>query len=173
MRNFLIALRTGIGLLTLVLFSNCQPTTKTTTVYLVRHAEKDLSDPAARNPSLTPAGEERAQHLAQRLQNVPLSAVFSTSYVRTLNTVTPVAGQKNLSITRYEGHDYKGIQRLIEQQRGNTILLCGHSDNLLPIIRNAGAKPPLDSIGTNEYNNLFKLVILPDGTAQATVEKFE
>ena len=143
-----------------------------TTVYLVRHAKKDLTDPSASNPALTPAGIRRAEHLAQKLQSVRFDAIYSTAFERTQHTVKPLATRQQTPVTIYEGHDYPGIQQLITINKGKTILICGHSDNLLPIIRNAGAQPPLDSIGSTEYGHLFKLTIHPDGRAQATEENF-
>ncbi len=143
-----------------------------TRVYLVRHAEKDMTDPSAKNPPLTPAGVTRAQHLAQKFGSVRFDAIYSTDFERSRNTVKPVADAQKTRVTTYEWHDYAGVQQLLEKNKGKTLLLCGHGDNILPIIKNAGAKPPMDSLGTNEYDKLFKLLIRPDGTAEATVETF-
>jgi 2,3-bisphosphoglycerate-dependent phosphoglycerate mutase len=140
--------------------------------YLVRHAEKDLTDPSAKNPPLTPAGVQRANHLAEKLQQQPIEAIFSTEFERNVNTVKPLAEKRGVQIQTYEWHDYPGIQSLIEKEKGKTLLVCGHGDNLLPIIKNLGAKPPLDSIPAYEYDNLFKVVLQPDGKASVEVEKF-
>ncbi len=172
MQNWLKALVTVGCSLVLALPVASQPDAKPTTIYLVRHAEKDLTDPSARNPELTAAGVTRAQHLADKLRTVPIQAIYSTSFARTVNTVKPVADQKKLTIGYYQAQDLAAMQQLIQQQRGKTILICGHSNTILPIIRSVGAKPPLDTILDTQYDNLFKLVIQPDGRAQATVEKY-
>lgn len=143
-----------------------------TTVYLVRHAEKDLTDPSAKNPPLTPAGVTRAAHLAQKLRSISFNAIYSTDFERNRNTVGPLAEQQKLTVNIYEWHDLAGIQKILNQSRGKTLLICGHGDNLLPIIKNAGAKPPVDSISAYEYDKLFKLTIGPAGTASATFETF-
>ena len=144
----------------------------TTTIYLVRHAEKDLSNPNDKNPPLTGQGLTRAQHLAQKLKKENIGAIYSTQFKRTMNTVQPLADQKKLTIKKYYGVDYEALKKMVESDKGKTLVICGHSDNLLPIIKSFGATPPVDKIADTEYDNLFKLVISEDGKASASVEKF-
>ena len=69
----------------LTLISSSKPNTSNTlketvtTIYLVRHAEKDLSDTSNRNPELTAIGIQRANDLAQTLSKVNIDAVYSTN----------------------------------------------------------------------------------------------
>lgn len=144
-----------------------------TIVYLVRHAEKDLSNPGNKNPSLTDQGNIRAQHLAEKLKNEKIAAIYSTKFDRTMNTVKPLADQKKLSVKTYYGVDYEALKKMVEAEKGKTIVICGHSDNLLPIIKAMGATPPLETIADTDYDNLFKVAIAPDGKATATVEKYK
>jgi hypothetical protein len=53
---------------------------------------------------------------------------------------------------------------LLTHQAGKTILVCGHPDHLLPIIKRARAKPLLDAIGNTQYGYLFKLGFTPGHT---------
>ena len=145
---------------------------ETTVVYLVRHAEKDLSNPSDKNPPLTEQGKLRAQHLAEKLKKEKIEAIYSTKFDRTLNTVKPLAEEKKLEVKTYYGVDYEALKKQIEAEKGKTIVICGHSDNLLPIIKTLGATPPLEKIADTAYDNLFKVTISPDGKAVATVEKF-
>jgi 2,3-bisphosphoglycerate-dependent phosphoglycerate mutase len=144
-----------------------------TTVYLVRHAEKDLSNPGDKNPPLTEQGKIRAQHLAEKLKNDKIDVIYSTKFDRTMSTVTPLADQKKLQVKTYYGPDYEALKKSIEADKGKTIVVCGHSDNLLPIIKTLGATPPLEKIADTEYDNLFKVTISPEGKAVATVEKYK
>ena len=41
-----------------------------TTIYIVRHAEKDVSDPKNQDPELSVEGRERAEALANKLKGV-------------------------------------------------------------------------------------------------------
>lgn len=137
----------------------------TTTIYLVRHAEKDLAD-KGEDPALIPEGQARALRLLEELEAVPLHAIYSTRFQRNMNTVKPLAEKKNLSIEQYEWHGYEALmQGLPEKHWGETILICGHGDNLLPMIRLLGAAPPLDSLGAYEYDKLFKVSLSKQDTS--------
>jgi len=59
----------------------------TTTIYLVRHAEKQKGS----DPMLTEAGEERALKLLSILKDQGVDAVYSTPYNRTKSTAAPTA----------------------------------------------------------------------------------
>ncbi|TAF68679.1 MAG: histidine phosphatase family protein, partial [Flavobacterium sp.] len=64
---------------------------QTTTIYLIRHAEKVDN---SKNPDLSKAGLERAEHWKTVLTQVPLKAVYSTDYLRTVQTATPTATKR-------------------------------------------------------------------------------
>jgi 2,3-bisphosphoglycerate-dependent phosphoglycerate mutase len=171
-------LKTGIRLLPILFISGllaCNPgrPTEPTVVYLVRHAEKDLTDLSAQDPPLTEEGYRRAGHLAERLQNEKVEVILSTRYQRNRNTVQPLAEAKRLRIEEYDWHDHEGVRKLLTgKHAGKTVVFCGHGDNMLPLIALLVAEPPLDSIPAYEYDNLFTVVIQPDGSATARVEKF-
>ncbi|RZK26493.1 MAG: histidine phosphatase family protein, partial [Hymenobacter sp.] len=61
-----------------------------TTIYLVRHAEKDLT-PGLADPALTPAGETRAQALRKKLVGKHPAALFTTDTRRTRATLAPLS----------------------------------------------------------------------------------
>ena len=69
-------------------------------IYLVRHTEKAVGDPA--DPLLSAEGTERAELVARMLTDVPLANVFSTPFRRTLNTAEPTALAHGLDITSYD-----------------------------------------------------------------------
>ena len=59
------------------------------TIYLVRHAEKAKG----KDPVLTAQGKQRAENLAQMLQDAGVTRVYSTDYRRTQQTAAPSAKQ--------------------------------------------------------------------------------
>ncbi|MEZ4861135.1 MAG: histidine phosphatase family protein [Caldilineaceae bacterium] len=73
-------------------------------IYLVRHgesvwnAEKRISGQG--NPPLSEVGRQQAAALAQVLCNVPLTAVYTSTLRRTLETAYPVAANHGLPIQR-------------------------------------------------------------------------
>jgi 2,3-bisphosphoglycerate-dependent phosphoglycerate mutase len=125
------------------------------TVYLVRHAEKDLTDKTD-NPPLTQIGVQRAMSLADRLKDEEIAAIYSTPLQRTTQTVFPLSDLKRVKIEFYEWNDYAGLKKRINGLKNKgAVVICGHGNNLLPIIRTLGSIPPLDSIGHDEYDHIF------------------
>lgn len=142
-------------------------------VYLVRHAEKDISDPANQDPDLTPEGLARAEALQELLQSEKVDALYSTNYLRTTNTLKPMAAARNLEIKKYAAHDFSGLKSLIMQQHaGQTVVISGHSNTLLPIIEAFGAQKPVADITDNQYDYIFKLEVAPNGTATVHTDSY-
>jgi phosphohistidine phosphatase SixA len=149
-----------LGLLSITLA--CEHKEKETTLYLVRHAEKDTLF-AGENPPLIEAGYTRAELLKELLKDVGIEKVYSTKFDRTVNTVQPLLSELNLTVNVYDYHDFHPAVDTIKLS-GKHTLLCGHSDNLLPIIAHLNGQPPYESLGHNDYDNLFKLTVLSDTT---------
>lgn len=132
-------------------------------IYLVRHAEKDLTD-STNNPPLTAAGEARAQKLVSEFESIQLDQIFSTPFQRNMNTVGPLAKAKNLSVETYQWNNYENLVGKIKQTNSSSILICGHSDILIPMIELFGGKSPVSEIGHNEYDKIFKIIYQPKKT---------
>ena len=143
----------------------------TTTIFLLRHAEKDISNPGDQDPDLTPAGMQRAQALQQYLAGTPIDAFFSTHYKRNQKTLSYLAQGRPIQF--YEGHDYDQLRsRVLSDFKGKTIVIVGHSNTLLPIIEAFGAKKPLAQIGENQYDLIFKLRVSPRGKASVKTLRY-
>lgn len=142
-----------------------------TQVFLVRHAEK--AQTPANDPPLTEKGQKRAAQLFEKLGADTIQALYSTDYQRTRATLTPISEQLSLPINIYEAHDYSGLAaEILDNHAGETVLLAGHSNTILPIIEALGAAPPIDSIAEQDYDYIFSVRIEADGSAQAEVSKY-
>ncbi len=126
MKNLLVLL-----LLIFSLEINAQQ--RLTTFILTRHAEK-VND-GSKNPRLTEEGQKRAGNLVLLLQPTPLHAIYSTKYMRTVETVTPIAKARALAINEYAAFDTMGMRSIFNEYQGKTVLICGHSNNI-PFIAN-------------------------------------
>ena len=73
----------------------------TTTLYFIRHAEKDRSDKLNNDPTLTIEGIKRSNNWATFFEDKNIDAVYSTNYNRTRETATPIAKKNNLEIILY------------------------------------------------------------------------
>jgi 2,3-bisphosphoglycerate-dependent phosphoglycerate mutase len=133
---------------------------KPTVVYIVRHAEKVITDPNDRDPALTEEGLARADELKKRLQGEPVAALYSTAYKRTRQTMEPLAKEKGLAVEEY---DVKDPQQLVKQvlanNKGQTVVVAGHSNTLLELIEAFGTQRPINTIEEDEYYYLFRLEI--------------
>ncbi len=131
-------------------------------IYLVRHAEKDLSDPLNVNPPLTEAGEARAEKLVKEMKGVKLEGVYSTEYDRNINTVKPLCTERGLEIQNYTAFEFNGMLDYMKTNKGKAFLICGHGDNLLPMVDYLGATRPIESLGHTENDKIFKVKITDD-----------
>jgi broad specificity phosphatase PhoE len=75
-------------ILSFFLFTTVYAQEATTTIYLIRHAEK-AND--SKDPELSAAGTARAQNWAQYFKDKPVDHFFVTQYKRTSLTVSPIA----------------------------------------------------------------------------------
>lgn len=136
----------------LLFLSSCS----TTTVYLVRHAEKvDESD----STDLSAVGQARAIALADALASKHVDLILTTPYRRTRQTAEPLAQRLNLPIETYLAAPVSvGVDR-IDRIRNKTVLVVGHSNTVLELARGLGAAPTLTKINSTDFDNLLRLRI--------------
>ncbi|MDB5236104.1 MAG: hypothetical protein JWR44_3097 [Hymenobacter sp.] len=143
-----------------------------TTVSLVRHAEKDnASNPA--DPTLSAAGEARAQALQRVLANTTLTALFTTDTRRTRATLAPLAAAANLVPLVYDALQPSVLAARIRQDyAGKTVVVVGHSNTVLPQIEALGATRPVPEIAESEYDYLFTLRMVEGAAPTVVVSRY-
>ncbi len=109
-----------------VLLVSCTSQNQPKTIYIVRHAEKQLE---GNDPELAYVGGVRAKKLAQILANQEIRHVFSTDYKRTRLTAEPTAQAAGVEIQTY---DPKNKDALVDQLRSldGNVLVVGHSNTV-------------------------------------------
>ena len=130
------------------------------TIYLARHAEKELSADSPKDPPLTPCGEQRAASLEVFLSAVKLDAVYSSDFSRTRNTAKPVAQNRNMETRLY---DHKKLEEFAKVllERGENALVVGHS-NSTPVLAGLLVGEELEPIDESIYNRIYQVVIHKD-----------
>ncbi|WP_310396070.1 phosphoglycerate mutase family protein [Hymenobacter sp.] len=129
-----------------------------TTIYLVRHAEKDSV--FSSDPALSAVGQVRAQALSQLLARRRPVALFTTDTKRTRATLAPLAAATKLEPQVYDPKETTALAvRLRQEYIGKTVVVVGHSNTLLPLIESLGGTRPVEEIGENEYDYLFTVRI--------------
>jgi phosphohistidine phosphatase SixA len=138
-----------------VFFLSC----KTTTYYIVRHAEKESSATMASNSMasdmpLSEAGKQRAEALKDVLQKENIKYIFSTNYIRTKSTVQPLSNAINIAIEFYDQKDACFVRKL-KSLDGN-VLIVGHSNTVDDLVNElAGKKEINGDLPDSEYGDLF------------------
>lgn len=136
------------------------PATDVTTVFLVRHAEKQLD---MQDPDLTEAGRQRAEVLAQTLRSVPLDRVYSTDTHRTRQTAAPVAEARSLEVEIYDKDALDSLARKLRGTPGQ-YLVVGHSNTTPDLVRHLGGDPGAAIDEDSEFDRLYVLLLHPDGS---------
>ncbi len=145
---------------------SCQKVEKTsedhsiTTIYLIRHAEKDRSNKENKDPALTEDGKQRAERWAEVLGLSKMEAVYSTNYQRTLQTAAPTAMRNGLEIQTYEPNSLN-IDSIATVHKGARVLIVGHSNTTPMLVNRALGERRFEWIEDTVNGNLFVLTITP------------
>jgi 2,3-bisphosphoglycerate-dependent phosphoglycerate mutase len=106
----------------------------TTTYYLIRHAEKDRTNPDDEDPNLNEEGVKRAQNWATIFSELDIDVIYSSDFKRTMQTAKPIADSKNLPVNHYDPHGVYHTD-FFEITSGLNVLVVGHS-NTIPVFAN-------------------------------------
>ena len=137
-----------------------------TTFILIRHAEK-ASD-GTDDPDLKPEGVERANKLVSMFADTPVAAIYATNFKRTRNTVTPLANVRKLTVQNYEAFQAEEIEKMLAEHAGETILICGHSNNIPWIANLLIGKEQYSEYQDNEYGTMLLVSVVKKGTLTST-----
>ncbi|MFL2609327.1 MAG: SixA phosphatase family protein [Flavobacteriaceae bacterium] len=123
-------------------------------VYLIRHAEKDRSDPLNKNPHLNEKGIERSLLWNGYFENKELNSIYSTNYNRTIETVLPISIAKGIKPIIYSASNIN-YESFLKKEKGNTVIVVGHS-NTIPgfvnkLIKDDYYKQINDTVNSNLY----------------------
>ncbi len=134
-----------------------------TTLYLVRHAEKEVGPGAdPNNPPLTAIGRARAEQLAQVLTKVDLAAVYSTPYRRAINTAAPTAREQGLSVIEYDPKlDLRRLaDSLTQLHAGRAILIVGHSNTVPGILNALSQSSDYPDLQEGDHDGVYRAVVV-------------
>ncbi|MDA8686044.1 histidine phosphatase family protein [Robiginitalea sp.] len=126
-----------------------------TTIYLIRHAEKDRSDPSNPDPELNQEGLGRAMHWAEILEDVPLDAIYSTDYERTAMTAAPTSVKKDITVQYYDPQTLNVFQ-FKQEILGKKVLVVGHSNTTPDIVNKLlGKENQFPAMDDSDNGSLF------------------
>lgn len=135
-----------------------------TTFILVRHAEK--VDDGTDDPALSEEGKQRVKDLTEHLKETGITAIYSTPYLRTRNTVASLAEQKGLTIKDYEPFNPNTLDQMLKKEQGGIVLISGHS-NTTPFFVNALiGKDLYEQLDESDYDNIYIVTATEIGKGQ-------
>ena len=139
----------------------------------VRHAEKDVSataDPG--DPNLSPEGLRRAERLVKKIKKYKPGAVYSTNYLRTLDTVAPMAKRRRKQVQIYDPKKPEELIDRIMKSKTKRFLIVGHS-NTIPALANLLIKKELfQNLDDSEYGVIWIIRIRKSKEPRAEIVEY-
>jgi broad specificity phosphatase PhoE len=144
----------------LLLLSACTAQNSPKTIYIVRHAEKQLE---GKDPELAYVGGVRAKKLAQILEKESIKRVLSTDFTRTRNTAQPTAAGAGITVAYYDPKNQEALVADLRSSEGN-ILVVGHS-NTVSQLANAfvGEGEKFADLTDLEYDFIYVVTLEKNG----------
>jgi broad specificity phosphatase PhoE len=163
---------TGVSALVVLCFLGFETwvwlTADSTTIIVVRHAEKELD--AGGDPPLAPAGRARAELLARMFGDgqAPghIEAIYVSPTVRTQMTVAPLAARLKLTPVVAAAADPRGLaRRVLHEHSGGRVLVVGHRDTMTEFVAVLTGSKNLPPIADAEYGIMFIVTVPKVGRA--------
>ncbi|MCH6198108.1 histidine phosphatase family protein [Aquiflexum sp. LQ15W] len=140
----------------------CSPKQEPKTIYIVRHAEKQL---VGDDPGLSVAGIARSKKLGQILEQKEIQHIFSTNTIRTKTTARPLADARGLTIEIYDAKKHDDLVRELRERTGN-ILVVGHSNTVNHLANYfVGSGEKFSELQDIEYDFIFEVSLKEDGSS--------
>ncbi|MEZ5499882.1 MAG: phosphoglycerate mutase family protein [Steroidobacteraceae bacterium] len=134
----------------------------TTTIVLVRHADKELV--SIDDPPLSSAGSERAAGLARLFgarDGQRIQAIYVSNTRRARETARPLADALAIEPTIYDAAASKElVGRILREHRGELVLVVGHSNTVPQMVEQLAGGTTVTPIRDDDYSNLY-IVTLP------------
>jgi broad specificity phosphatase PhoE len=161
---------------------------KPTTVFLVRHAEKQVAAAgqpmiSPNDPPLTEEGKTRAKNLARMLGKAGINTIITSQFLRTKQTAEPLAEALGLTTQvipiaahptergKVSPESVKNIVDKIFQSGGEAVLVVGHTNTLPEVIAMLGGGK-ISEIPETDYDNFFVVTVYEKGKAKVARMRF-
>jgi phosphohistidine phosphatase SixA len=135
----------------------------TTTVVLIRHAEKQVG--AISDAPLAPAGEVRAARLAQMFGDASefgrVQKIYVTDTRRTQQTAAGVAQRVGVrpEIVTAKTSSRDLASRVLNENHGGRALIVGHSNTVPEIVAALTHRDDVPPIGDDEFDTLYVVTV--------------
>jgi phosphohistidine phosphatase SixA len=148
----------------------------TTTIVVLRHAEKQVG--AISDAPLTPPGEQRAERLAQMFGDVePLGRIrkiYVTNTRRTQQTAAALAQRLGLTPDILDAKtEPRDIAKLaLRENRGGVALVVGHSNTVPDIVKALAGVEKVPGMTDDEFDTIYVVSVPTIGHASVLRMKY-
>lgn len=115
--------------------------------YVVRHAKAEDRETWSGDDRLRPLtkkGKKQAERLVEVLEKFAVSDLHSSSYVRCVQTVEPLARARRLKVklspSLEEGHGLEGLTEFLGDRSLAGVVLCTHGDIIWELVEDLVAR---------------------------------
>ena len=148
----------------------------TTTVIVIRHAEKEIG--TISDAPLSPLGEQRASRLAQMLGDAEtfgrIEQIYVTDTRRTQQTAATLAQRIGLSpqILAAQSNAQQIARQVLKDNRGGRVLVVGHSNTVPDIVRQLAGVDHVPLFADEEFDTMYIVSVPTIGSASVIRLKY-
>ena len=140
---------------------------KTYTLYLVRHAEKQLN--SGDDPDLNKVGILRSHQLADWFQDKDIKDIWSSDHKRTRDTAKPLVTSLGFDLNIYDPGDQSALVEILTSRK-NTALIVGHS-NTIPDLARLLCDCSIADMDDSEYERLIVISFIDSKIQTRTLQQ--
>jgi phosphohistidine phosphatase SixA len=100
----------------------------------------------------------RAKRWAAYFEPIKIDQIYVTKYVRTKQTVSLIAQQKQVSPTRYDPNTVYSDE-FLKQTNNKTVLIAGHSNTIPQFVNQLIGEEKFEDMDDSDNSTLFKVTI--------------
>ena len=147
-----------------------------TTVVLVRHAEKEVG--AISDAPLSPEGEQRADRLANMFGDTQkfgrLQKIYVTNTRRTQQTALRLSQRLGITseVVDAKIESAELAKRVLDENRGGRVLIVGHSNTVPELVKALSGAAAVPPIGEEEYDTMYVVTVPSMGRASVLRLKY-
>ena len=143
----------------------------TTTYYLIRHAEKDRTNPTNKDPELNEKGFERTKFWGDYFEDKRLNKFYTTDYMRTFQTMIPIVYPYKEKVIFYTQSDTMFSKAFWKDTYGKNTIIVGHSNTTPQFVNQIIGKEKYKNIPDSINYRLYKVII--NETGEVVKDTFE
>jgi phosphohistidine phosphatase SixA len=143
-------------------------TANSTTVIVIRHAEKETV--SAADPALSAAGEARAALLARMFGDTKgagrLDAIYVSATLRSRSTAAPLAARLGIAPVVAAADDPKGLaRRVLRENSGGRVMVIGHINTVSEIVSALAGRSDIPGIDEQDFATMYVVSVPRIGRA--------